>query len=524
MQGVLQDLIARQASLRPDAIALEYKDQRLSYSQLQLAVEAFAASLCGIGLHKGDRVGVYLPKQTETAIALFGAAAAGAAFVPVNPLLKPEQVAYILRDCNVRVLVTSSQRADQLVDILAECPDLELVVLADEKAPRNKLQPQVRSWQSFHQGEQGSPHRAIDQDLAAILYTSGSTGNPKGVALSHRNIVAGAWSVSTYLENTEQDRILAVLPLSFDYGLSQLTTAFYVGATVVLMEYLLPRDVIRNVEKYAITGLAAVPPLWVQLAQLDWPEGARRLRYITNSGGAMPGATLAALRQHLPRTRPYLMYGLTEAFRSTYLDPAEIDRRPDSMGKAIPGAEILVLREDGSECEPDEAGELVHRGVHVSLGYWNAPEKTALRFKPLPDNRRHPVLPELAVWSGDTVKRDRDGFLYFIGRKDDMIKSSGYRISPSELEDVVYGLEQVAEVAAIGVPSPQLGQAVVLVVKARDGDSFDDTALLAHCKAKLPNFMQPHSIQLRDSLPRNANGKIDRKALASHYQHLFSKQ
>jgi acyl-CoA ligase (AMP-forming) (exosortase A-associated) len=397
------------------------------------------------------------------------------------------------------------------------------VVLVGDRAAEPVDGVQMVRWAQRETAVQGKPFRVIDQDMAAILYTSGSTGRPKGVVLSHRNIVAGAESVSQYLESTPDDRILSVLPLSFDYGLSQLTTAFQVGATTVLMNYLLPRDVIRALEREKITGLAAVPPLWVQLAQLDWPESiSEHLRYITNSGGHMPKPTLDALRARSPKTKPYLMYGLTEAFRSTYLPPDEIDRRPDSMGKAIPNAEILVVHEDGTPCAPGEPGELVHRGVHVALGYWNDPEKTAERYKPAPGQLAGLVLPELAVWSGDTVRMDEAGFLYFIGRRDEMIKTSGYRVSPSEVEEVVYATGLVTEVAATGIAHPMLGQAVVLVIHAPDGGADVAERLLAECKQKLPGFMVPARIETRiEPLPRNPNGKIDRKRLSGELENLF---
>ncbi|MBL8253755.1 MAG: AMP-binding protein, partial [Candidatus Competibacter sp.] len=338
----------------------------------------------------------------------------------------------------------------------------------------------------------------------------------------HRNMLTGAQSVVEYLNNRPDDRILAVLPFSFDYGLSQLTTAFTAGACAVLMDYLLPRDVIATVVRENITGLAAVPPMWVQLAQLDWPAAAvTSLRYITNSGGAMPRATLAALRRRLPNTTPFLMYGLTEAFRSTYLPPEEIDRRPDSIGKAIPSAEILVVREDGTPCAPGEPGELVHRGSLVSQGYWTDPAKTAERFRPVPGQSPGLPLVEMAVWSGDTVRADEEGFLYFIGRKDDMIKTSGYRVSPTEIEEVLYGSGQIAEAAALGVPHPVLGQAVIAMIKPLR-DDFNANELIAHCKQHLPNFMIPLQIMTRQTdLPRNANGKIDRKALSEELSHLF---
>jgi acyl-CoA ligase (AMP-forming) (exosortase A-associated) len=454
---------------------------------------------------------------------MFAAAAAGGVFVPVNPLLKPEQVAHILLDCNVRILVTSPERLELLRPVLAQCGDLATVIIVGERMPDPVDRIEMVRWGARTHAPTREPFRVIDSDMAAILYTSGSTGRPKGVVLSHRNLVAGANSVTQYLGNTSADRILSVLPLSFDYGLNQLTTAFKVGACAVLMNYLMPRDVIRTVEREKITGLAAVPPLWVQLAQLEWPESVTtHLRYFTNSGGHMPKPTLTALRAKLPQTQPFLMYGLTEAFRSTYLPPGELDARPDSMGKAIPNAEILVVHEDGTLCGPNEPGELVHRGVHVALGYWNDAEKTAERFKPAPGQLGGLVIPELAVWSGDTVKMDAEGFLYFIGRRDEMIKTSGYRVSPSEVEEVVYATGLVTEVAATGITHPQLGQAVVLVVYTPESGPDLATQLLAACKQQLPGFMVPAKIEVRaEPLPRNPNGKIDRKKISLDLADLF---
>jgi acyl-CoA ligase (AMP-forming) (exosortase A-associated) len=522
MTQLIHELITHSAHTHPQRSALQEGKTTLDYAALQKAVSQAASFYLNHGLERFERVAVWLDKRIDTVVALFGATAAGGVFVPVNPLLKPEQVGHILTDCNVRMLVTSPERLELLRTTLAHCRDLRAVVLTSDKevAPLEGIT--ILRWSAREGIAPATPHRVIDQDMAAILYTSGSTGKPKGVVLAHRNLVAGAESVSQYLKNTSDDRILSVLPLSFDYGLSQLTTAFCVGACAVLMNYLLPRDVIRAVEREKITGLAAVPPLWVQLAQLDWPESiSEHLRYITNSGGHMPKPTLDALRARSPATKPYLMYGLTEAFRSTYLPPEEIDRRPDSMGKAIPNAEILVVREDGTPCAAGEPGELVHRGVHVALGYWNDPEKTAERYKPAPGQLDGLVIPELAVWSGDTVRKDEEGFLYFIGRRDEMIKTSGYRVSPSEVEEVVYATGKIKEVAATGVAHPMLGQAVVLVVYADDATTTVD-ALLLECKQKLPSFMVPAHIDLRsEPLPRNPNGKIDRKRLAGEMDGLF---
>lgn len=523
MSSHVFDLIADSASRAPEAIALRDGSKSLTYGELQAQVMLTAYLLLAHRLQRADRVGVYLEKRIETVIALFGAAAAGGVFVPVNPLLKAEQVSHILIDCNVRMLVTSLERLELLRPTLSACADLHTLVIVGDALPPPVEGLEMVLWQDREQAPVRAPYRVIDADMAALLYTSGSTGRPKGVVLSHRNIVAGAASVSQYLENTAEDRILSVLPLSFDYGLNQLTTAFRVGACAVLMNYLLPRDVIRAVAREKITGLAAVPPLWVQLAQLDWPEDVtEHLRYFTNSGGHMPKPTLDALRAKLPRTRPFLMYGLTEAFRSTYLPPSELDKRSDSMGKAIPNAEILVVREDGSPCAPGEPGELVHRGVHVALGYWNDPEKTAERFKPVPAQLGGLVIPELAVWSGDTVKMDDEGFLYFIGRRDEMIKTSGYRVSPSEVEEVIYASGLVAEVAATGIAHPVLGQAVVLIVYAPHGEADVGECLLNECRQKLPGFMVPAKIEVRlEPLPRNPNGKIDRKKIATELADLF---
>jgi acyl-CoA ligase (AMP-forming) (exosortase A-associated) len=524
MSDLLHEFIFASARRTPAAEALVYGERRLDYAGLAHAVQMAADGLLALGLQRGERVAVYLEKNVENVAAMFGAAAAGGVFVPVNPLLKPEQVGYILADCNVRVLVTSADRLKLLAATLPQCPDLHTVI-ATGHAENLPAIPglNVIAWAAATVGVASSlPHRCIDTDMAAILYTSGSTGRPKGVVLSHRNMVAGANSVASYLENTPQDRILAVLPLSFDYGLSQLTTAFKVGATAVLINHLLARDILKAVVAERITGLAAVPPLWIQVAPLPWPADCT-LRYLTNSGGAMQRPTLDALRRALPNARPFLMYGLTEAFRSTFLPPEELERRPDSMGKAIPNAEVMVLRPDGTECGPGEAGELVHRGALVSLGYWNDAAKTAERFKPFVSVHRGLMLAEMAVWSGDTVRKDEEGFLYFITRKDEMIKTSGYRVSPSEVEEVVYAREGVAEAAAIGVEHPQLGQAIVVVALAKEGVAMSAAELLAACKPHLPAYMLPAKVVMAEaSLPRNPNGKIDRKLLSQQYETTFT--
>jgi acyl-CoA ligase (AMP-forming) (exosortase A-associated) len=334
------------------------------------------------------------------------------------------------------------------------------------------------------------------------------------VVLSHRNVVIGAHSVASYLHNTGSDHILAILPLSFDAGLSQLTTGFSVGARVVLLDYLLPRDVVTLCETEGITGITGVPPLWMQLVQQSWSSQAtENLRYYANTGGRMPRETLSRLRSTFAKAKPYLMYGLTEAFRSTYLPPEQIDRRPDSIGKAIPNVEIQVVRPDGTPCLAEEAGELVHRGPLVSLGYWNDVVRTAERFRPAPGQPSGLPIPEIAVWSGDTVRLDSEGYLYFIGRQDDMIKTSGYRVSPTEIEEVAFDSGFVKEAAAVGVEHPALGQAIVLVASPSADGTAPTEELMKWYRAKLPQYMVPSRVDWSSNLPRNANGKIDRAAL-----------
>ncbi len=532
MSELFSDLLERSADRRAESTALVAAKTSLTYGKLAGEARRFAGLLRALGVARSSRVGIWLEKRAETIVATWGTARAGAVFVPVNPLLKAEQASYIALDCNVEVLVTSAQRAATLLALEEPGRDLRHLVVvgaAQGELPASGAHRAISviRWEDAmaEASVEGSPvARVLDVDMAAILYTSGSTGRPKGVVLSHRNIVEGALSVSSYLKNTADDRILAVLPLSFDYGMSQLTTAFLVGATAVLHNYLLAQDVLRAMVRERITGLAAVPPLWIQLAALEWPSSIdEHLRYFTNSGGAMPTATLAELRRRVPHAEPYLMYGLTEAFRSTYLPPREVDRRPTSIGKAIPNAEVLVVRPDGTECAPGEAGELVHRGALVSLGYWNDPEKTVDRFRPLPGQRKELVLTEIAVWSGDTVTRDEEGFLYFVSRRDEMIKTSGYRVSPTEVEEAVYASGKVAEVAAFGVEHPALGQAIVLVAVPAAGLVADTDALLKECRDRLPAYMLPQRIDwVEGVLPRNANGKIDRKQLAFERKEMFS--
>ncbi|GKS68724.1 acyl-CoA ligase (AMP-forming), exosortase A-associated [Nitrosomonas sp. PY1] len=523
MTYLFHDLIRNSAVARPDADALLYQQETLTYAGLLHQVERVSLGFKALDLRRGDRVAIYLEKRFETVIAIFATTLAGGVFVPVNPALKPEQVSHILQDCGAKILITSAKRLEMLQIVLPIQHDLRVTIVVDaDSESQMNYGSRIMPWLEMPVDGIRKATKVIDNDMAAIIYTSGSTGKPKGVILSHRNLVAGAKSVSAYLHNHSGDRILAVLPLSFDYGLSQLTTAFYVGATNILMNYWLPRDILENVAMHQITGLAAVPSLWIQLAALDWHE-INSLRYMTSSGGAIPFPVIQRFRKMLPATHIFSMYGFTEAFRSTYLAPEEIDYRPKSIGKAIPNAEVFVLRQDGTHCAPGEPGELVHRGATVALGYWGDREKTARVFRTITPSQDGMPINETVAWSGDTVKIDADGFLYFIERRDSMIKSSGYRISPTEIEEVLYGIENVREATVFGVPHPILGQAIVALITAQSDTTLDVETIMLFCKNKLPSYMCPHHLEVcQFDLPRNLNNKIDRNRLAKEMQRLFT--
>lgn len=487
-----------------DAAALKGRFGTLTYAELEAATGRLAAWLRGRA-GPGARVASWMGKTRLACFMPLASARAGLIHVPINPLLKHAQVAHILADSGASLLIGTGARLDTLEpgNVPDDCtliPETEAEAVIDSKG-------------------QGLSLSSADPDsLAAILYTSGSTGRPKGVMLSHANLWLGAISVAHYLRLGPQDRTLCVLPLSFDYGQNQLLSTWAAGGCVVPLDYLTPRDVIKAVEKYAITTLAGVPPLWVQLAEQSWPsETAARLRRLTNSGGALTRPLVRQLRVLFPQADLYPMYGLTEAFRSTYLDPALVDSHPDSMGRSIPFAEILVVRPDGSVTADDEPGELVHAGPLVAKGYWQDPQRTAERFRAAPSASQYGGN---AVWSGDTVRRDADGLLYFVGRGDAMIKSAGNRISPTEIEEVAVQSSDIAEAVALGVPDERLGAAIALLLRRRgELDRAEAEHMLTeHLRSELPNFMQPKYLRFMDSFPRNPNGKIDRVKLAQDFR------
>ena len=479
--------------------ALVLRGATLSYQELRTRIALLGGWLRSLAIQPGARIASWAAKGELTCLLPLAAARAGLVHVPINPLLKRAQVAHILADCGAAMLVANAGRLASLepADVPADCRTVDEAEawIAAEKA-----------------GSRLPPSSADPAGLAAILYTSGSTGRPKGVMLSHANLWLGAVSVAHYLGLAADDVVLGVLPLAFDYGQNQLFSAWHVGASVVPLDYLTPRDVIRACAHHGVTTLAAVPPLWVQLAGNAWPAAAvQPIRRLTNSGGALTPDLVRGLREIFPKASLFAMYGLTEAFRSTYLDPALIDDHPTSMGAAIPFAEVLVVDDDGNLAEPGVEGELVHCGPLVAQGYWQDRARTAERFRPAPAGS---VYGGIAAWSGDRVRRDADGLLYFVGRRDAMIKSSGNRISPQEVEDTALATGLVQEAVALGISDARLGQAVHLVVR---GDPGDGRELARRLARELPNFMQPQAIHWRPRMPLNPNGKIDRAALAREY-------
>lgn len=473
------------------APALFADGSALSFAQLDEQVGRIAASLLSQGLSAGDRVASWMGKTRLACLLPLATARAGLIHVPINPVLRRAQAAHILADSGARLLIANHARLESLS--------------GEDRADARTVA--IEQWQD---GDQALSASTQDPNsLAALFYTSGSTGGPKGVMLSHANLYLGAISVAFYLGLGPMDRTLCVLPLAFDYGQNQLLATWAAGAQAVAFDYLLPRDVVRAVRRHDVTVLAGVPPLWHQLAEADWSGGqGLSIRTLTNSGGHLPLPLVRKLRMLFPEARLHLMYGLTEAFRSTSLDPQLVDEHPDSIGKAIPFAEVMIVRPDGTEALPGEEGELVHAGQLVAQGYWRDPERTAQRFRPAPSTSK---LGGTAVWSGDTVVKGLDGLIRFRGRADAMIKTSGNRLSPTEIEEAALASGAVVQCAAFGIPDPELGQAILLAAEPSGHDA--ETRLKAYFAAELPAFMRPKRIIWRDRLPLGPNGKLDRTAI-----------
>lgn len=482
------------ADAGPERAAIRDGDVTWTYGALASRAAAIADAV-GASIARGDRVGILLPHGADGAAAFYGASAAGAIVTVLNWLYRPRQVEHVVAHAGVRVLVTSREWLSQQARPLGG--DVRIVLVEDLPLEGH-----------------ATPADVDDGDPAQINYTSGSTGGPKGVVMSHDNLLAGIRTVVSYLGITREDRIASLLPFSFVYGFNQLNCAVATGASLDIMASALAPEIVRSLARQECTVLAGVPPLWMQLLRVaDFATPIHSLRLVTCAGGRLSPEGVKALRAAQPQAELYLMYGLTEVFRSTYLPPSEVDEHPDSMGRAVPGSAVYVLRDDGTPCDDGEVGELVHAGPTVALGYWQDPETTARVFRPNPTpDAAQPHLAR-AVFSGDLVKRDHEGRLYYVGRRDRMIKTLGFRVSPDEIADVIYASRQASEVAITSEPDDNRGERIVAhVVLAPDG-ALD--ALRRWCGVELPRHMQPARWDVRDSIPRNASGKHDLLALGA---------
>ncbi len=511
----LESFLESSARQRPGKTALVVGKSQWTFAQLEASANRMAHALLAEGVERGDRVAIYLENGFDAVVAIFATLKAGAAFMMVNPTTKADKLRLVLNDSRAAVLVAPATKLRILGEILAETPHLRFAIASGQSASCVLPDRRCLDLDEILRHRAGDdlppPKRAIDVDLAALAYTSGSTGSPKGVMLTHANMVAAATSIATYLENTPDDVLLNVLPLSFGYGLCQLLTAAKVGATLVLeRSFAYPHAVLQKLVEQRATGFPLVPTmaailLQMDLAKYDWSS----LRYITNAGAALPTEHVRQFRRLLPHVQLYSMYGLTECMRASYLPPGEIDRRPDSVGRGIPNEEVYVVDEKGNRVGPNVVGELVVRGSHVMQGYWELPEETQRRLRP------GPLPGQRVLYTGDLFRMDEEGFLYFVGRKDDIIKSRGEKVSPKEVENVLHQHPEIAEAVVIGVHDAILGQAVKAVVTLRSDSRLTERDVLRHCAGRLEDFMVPKLVEIRSSLPKMPNGKIDKKALLS---------
>ncbi len=507
----VEEFLRRSARRTPGKTAFVAGKLRPTFADIDLASDRLAATFAENGVERGDRVVVFMDNAVEAIVAIFAALKAGAVFSPVNASTKADKLAYILNNSGAAALVTQHKLVAVAADALAEAPSVRLTIVAGGTGAPTLAN--AVHWREALATEAAPPaFPGIDVDLAMIIYTSGSTGFPKGVMMTHRNIDAAADSITTYLENTPDDVILNVLPISFDYGLYQVLMAMRLGATLVLEKsFVFPQAVFETMRKERVTGFPIVPTMAALILQMrDLAPGSfPDLRYLTNTAAALPPAHIARLQELFPGVRLYSMYGQTECKRCTYLPPAELTRRPGSVGVAIPNTEAYVVNEEGRPAAPGETGELVIRGPHVMQGYWRDEAATNRALKP------GPLPSEKVLHTGDLFRTDVDGFLYFVGRKDDIIKSRGEKVSPKEVENVLYALPGVREAAVVGVPDPVLGQAIKAVVALEPGVALGREDVIRHCAKHLEDFMVPKAVAFESALPKSENGKIDRREIAA---------
>jgi amino acid adenylation domain-containing protein len=517
----VEQFLENSARHHPDKVALICGNERLTYRQIEVGANELAHALIQAGVQRGDRVVTFLPNSKEAVLAIFATLKAGAVFVVLNPTTKPDKLAYILNNCRASAMITWGGRIASDTNIWTETPNLHSVfVLGASETQIGAIESAGKKMISLADVQQGAKDirppakRCIDIDLAALIYTSGSTGRPKGVMVTHLNIVSAATSITTYLENTVDDVVINMLPLAFDYGLYQLLMMFKVSGTLVLHDsFAFPNVVIEKVIREGVTGFPIVPTVSAILLQMDLSKYAfPSLRYITNTAAALPTEHIRKLRGLFPQAKLYSMYGLTECKRVSYLPPDQVDIRPASVGRGMPNEEIYIVDEDGHRVGPDVVGELVIRGANVMKGYWELPEETDRCLKP------GPLPGEKVLYSGDLFRSDEEGYLYFVGRRDDIIKTRGEKVSPREVEDAIYALEGVAEVAVIGVPDPILGNAIKAVLTLRPGVQVTKQDVLRHCSTRLEDFMMPKIVEFRISMPKTESGKISKRMIAAEHE------
>ncbi len=507
---LVHEFLENSAKRTPDKVALICAGQRLTYRQVDADANRVANGLLAAGVQRGDRVAVWLPNSVEAVLAIFGILKIGATFVVVNTTTKPDKLAYVLNNCQAKALFAPGRQAETVVEVMTSVPSLTLGVLCEQDAeaiPHSNVKSFPALLAAASAEHPANP--CIDIDLACLIYTSGSTGDPKGVMSTHANVAFAASSIIMYLENVPDDIVIDVLPLSFDYGLYQLLMTFKFGGTLVLeRSFVYPAATLKRIEEERVTGLPGVPTLFAMLLQMDLSRfDLSSLRYVTNTAAALPVEHIQRLRDAFPWAKLYSMYGLTECKRTLYLPPAELDRRPGSVGIAIPGTEVWIEDEAGRRVGPGEVGELVVRGSHVMQGYWQDPKTTADRYRP----GRYPA--ERLFYTGDLFKMDDEGFFYFVARKDDIIKTRGEKVAPKEVESVIYRLPGVVEAAVIGVPDALLGEAVKAFVVCAPDANLSERDVLRHCAQYLEDFAMPKQVEFRDSFPRTESGKIQKRAL-----------